>query len=116
MSVIAIIIAPALGFMVDKIGHKVTFIWTAQVLLIISHILFLSIPSCDGDCYWRGVPPILLMGIAYWLIYVWVWPSIPLIVRPEMIGYAYGMAISMHKIYIKLKNNKFKIGNNFKVY
>ena len=77
---------------------KVTFIWISHLLLITSHALFLIISPCKEEWYWRAVPPFVIMGIAYCLLYVCIWPSIPLSVRPEMIGYAYGASISIHNV------------------
>ena len=91
-----VLTAPFLGYIIDKKGYKVTCLMLANVMLMISHFMLIFIQNKNSILV--VAIPLLLMAISYSLFYVWIWPSIPLVVKPEMVGYAYGLFLSVQNI------------------
>lgn len=57
------------------------------------HLWFVVMPDCSA-C-WYSVMPMVLLGIGYSLYAAVMWASIPLVVKPEAVGTAFGVTTSV---------------------
>ena len=62
-------------------------------LIAIVHLWFVAMPDCSA-C-WYSVMPMVLLGIGYSLYAAVMWASIPLVVKPEAVGTAFGVTTSV---------------------
>ena len=93
---IGVFLVPIFGIITDKIGHKVTYLITATTTLAVCHFLFMIIPSSTPDnVSYKGLIPIILMGLGYSLYVSAIWPMIPVVVKPNALGSAYGICYSI---------------------
>ena len=108
MTLSSMIFSPIFGFVIDKIGKRVTIMIVGQVLLIPCMIAMawagtsdassdhqdLWNPNISADGWLRGISPypwIVMIGFAYSLAPAAMWPCIPLIVDKKHVGVAFGM-------------------------
>jgi len=80
----SMILAPFAGQLVDKIGKRATLMIIGSLIMIPSHLLM-------GITKINPVYPMLALGAAFVLVPAAMWPSIPLIVRKERVGTAFGL-------------------------
>ena len=94
-----IFITPLFGLIVDSIGHRVTMIFYSSLLLAISELIFIMIPSSPSDdVSYLGYIPILLIGFAWAVYYAGLYPTISLIVKPNAQGTAFGINASFSNL------------------
>ncbi len=88
-------LAPFAGSLVDKIGKRATLMIFGSLLLIPSYLImgFTMIPPKY---------PMLLLGAAFVLVPAAMWPSVPLIVKEEYTGTAYGLITFIQNIGLAL--------------
>ena len=80
---ISAMLSPVIGFGVDKIGGRAVISTLASIMLIAVHTaLALRTDS--------PVLPLVGQGCAYSLYAAVIWPSVPLTVRPNLVGTAFG--------------------------
>ena len=82
---ISAIAAPFLGYAVDRVGRRAHLSMLAPLLLVIAHTLL----GFGGP----NIPPLvpmITMGTAYSIFAAALWPSVPLVVRSDAVGMAYG--------------------------
>ena len=100
---ISAFLAPIFGAISDRIGHKVTFWLISTTSLTLCHVLFIVIPSStSADKSYLGVIPIVLMGITYSIYVSSLWPMVPLVVKPTVVGSAYGLCTALQNIGLAL--------------
>ena len=89
-------IAPFLGICVDKIGRRGVLVVISSLLVVISCALtgFLVSLSFTTESY-TCLIPLILLGLAYSVYASSLWPSIPLVVKPTMLGTAFGLVTSV---------------------
>jgi len=91
----SMILAPFAGRMVDKIGKRATLMIIGSLIMIPSHLLM-------GLTHIYPVIPMILLGAAFVLVPAAMWPSIPLIVRKERVGTAFGLMTTIQNIGLAL--------------
>ena len=52
----------------------------------------------DVDQGWLGVFPITILGLCYSIYVVWLWPMIPLVIKPQIVGLAYGLLLAVQNL------------------
>ena len=97
---LCIILAPISGFIIDKIGHKITCLFISNLILVIAHTLILM--PLDDEIF--GIISVILIAISYSLLNVCIWASIPLIVSIEMIGFSYGIIFCIQNIFVVISS------------
>ena len=98
-----ILITPLFGFIVDKIGHRVTMIFYSSFALAFSELIFIMIPPSTSDnLSYLGYIPIMLIGIASAVYYAGMYPTIPLTVKPHFQGTAFGINASLSNLGVSL--------------
>lgn len=100
---ISAFLAPIFGVVSDRIGHKVSFCLVSTSTLALSHALFIIIPgSNENNISYVGVVPIVLLGLTYSIYVAALWPMVPLVVKPQVVGSAYGLCTAVQNIGLAL--------------
>ena len=98
-SLVSIIFAPIFGFIWDRFGHRISFWLLSTSALTLSNILLVVIPSSTADHKsYLGIIPIGLMGLASSIYAAVLFPMIPIVVKPQIIGSAYGLCSSLMNV------------------
>jgi MFS family permease len=87
----SMILAPFAGRLVDKAGRRATFMIAGSLLMIPCHLAM-------GLTNIYPVYPMILLGFAFVLVPAAMWPSVPLIVRQERVGTAFGLMTAIQNI------------------
>lgn len=87
----SMILAPFAGRLVDRVGKRATLMIIGSLILIPSHLLM-------GLTKLNPVFPMIALGAAFVLVPAALWPSIPLIVRQERVGTAFGLLTAIQNI------------------
>ena len=91
-----VFLAPVFGVLSDRIGLRVTFAFLSTVFLSLWQFMFIWIPaSAEEDKSYWGLLPITLMGVTSSIYASVVYPMIPMVVKQEMLGSAYGICSSI---------------------
>lgn len=87
----SMIFAPFAGGLVDRIGKRATMMVFGSLMLIPCHLLM-------GLTYIYPVYPMIFLGIAFVLVPAAMWPSVPMVVREERTGTAFGLMTAIQNI------------------
>lgn len=91
----SMIFAPFAGRLVDKIGKRAT-------LMIIGSLIMIPCHSLMGLTKIWPVYPMIALGAAFVLVPAAMWPSIPLVVREERVGTAFGLMTAVQNVGLAL--------------
>jgi len=80
----SMVLAPFAGRLVDKIGKRASLMIIGSLIMIPSHLAM-------GLTRLYPVYPMIALGAAFVLVPAAMWPSVPLIVRKERVGTAFGL-------------------------
>lgn len=86
--IISACLSPILGGFVDKFGKRAIIATIAPAILVIVHAT-LGYTDCSP------VGPLIGQGFAYSGFAAVIWPSIPLVIPENLVGFAYGVAFSI---------------------
>lgn len=84
-------LAPFAGRLIDRVGRRATFMIAGSLLMIPCHLAM-------GLTRIYPVYPMILLGFAFVLVPAALWPSVPLIVRSERVGTAFGLMTAIQNI------------------
>lgn len=87
----SMLLAPFAGRLVDRVGKRATFMIAGSLLLFPCHLAM-------GLTRIYPVYPMILLGFAFVLVPAALWPSVPLIVRSERVGTAFGLMTAIQNI------------------
>jgi MFS family permease len=87
----SMLLAPFAGRLVDRVGKRATFMIAGSLLMIPCHLAM-------GLTRIYPVYPMILLGFAFVLVPAAMWPSVPLIVRSERVGTAFGLMTAIQNI------------------
>ncbi len=87
----SMILAPFAGRLVDKVGKRATLMIAGSLLMIPCHLAM-------GLTHIYPVYPMILLGFAFVLVPAAMWPSVPLIVRSERVGTAFGLMTAIQNV------------------
>lgn len=90
---IPILLAPLCGAICDRIGQRVLIVGVAAVCLFMCHITFTAMDGCNR-CF-KGLWPLILVGVAYSIYASALWPMIPRVVPASSLGLAYGLTTAI---------------------
>jgi len=93
----SMILAPFAGRFVDKIGKRGTLMIFGSLVLIPSHLLM-------GVTTINPIIPMIMLGAAFVLVPAALWPSIPLIVKKNRVGTAFGLMTAIQNVGFGLFN------------
>lgn len=91
----SMILAPFAGQLVDKIGRRASLMILGSLLMIPSYLLL-------ALTHVYPAYPMIFLGAAFVLVPAAMWPSIPLIVRSERVGTAFGLMTAIQNIGLAL--------------
>jgi MFS family permease len=91
----SMVCAPFAGHLVDRIGKRASLMIVGSLILIPSHLIM-------GVTRIYPVAPMILLGAAFVLIPAAMWPSIPLLVKKETEGTAFGLMTMVQNIGLAL--------------
>ncbi|MCX6580576.1 MAG: MFS transporter [Candidatus Aminicenantes bacterium] len=100
----SMVLAPFAGKLVDKIGKRATFMIFGSLIMIPSHLLM-------GVTMLYPVIPMIMLGAAFVLVPAAMWPSVPLVIKKEHVGTAFGVMTAIQNIGLGLfpyLNGKFR--------
>ena len=87
----SMIFAPFGGRLVDRIGKRASLMVWGSLILIPCHLLM-------GVTRIYPVWPMIALGVAFVLVPAALWPSVPLLVRKERVGTAFGLMTAIQNI------------------
>ncbi|MDZ7339550.1 MAG: MFS transporter [candidate division KSB1 bacterium] len=87
----SMVLAPFAGQLVDKVGRRATLMIVGSLLVIPAHLLM-------GLTRIYPAYPMVALGAAFVLVPAAMWPSVPLIVRKERVGTAFGLMTAIQNI------------------
>ncbi len=87
----SMLLAPFAGRLVDKIGKRATLMIIGSLLMVPSHALM-------GLTKIYPAYPMIVLGASFVLVPAAMWPSVPLIVRKERVGMAFGLMTAIQNI------------------
>jgi len=93
---LAIPLSPTFGRIIDKFGRTIFWLALSACMLITAHLAFLGM-ALDWKVL-KDIPPGVTMawvGIAYSMYASAIWPTLPFIIKSDMIGTAYGAMTSI---------------------
>jgi MFS family permease len=87
----SMVLAPFAGRLIDRVGKRAQFMIVGSLLLIPCHLAM-------GLTSIYPAYPMVLLGFAFVLVPAALWPSVPLIVRSERVGTAFGLMTAIQNI------------------
>jgi MFS family permease len=87
----SMLLAPFAGRLIDRVGRRATFMIAGSLLMIPCHLAL-------GLTRIYPVYPMVLLGFAFVLVPAALWPSVPMIVRTERVGTAFGLMTAIQNI------------------
>ncbi|MBM3293731.1 MAG: major facilitator superfamily domain-containing protein 1 [Candidatus Aminicenantes bacterium] len=87
----SMILAPIAGRLVDKVGKRATLMIFGSLILIPAHLTM-------GLTRLYPVYPMIALGAAFVLVPAALWPSVPLLVRKERVGTAFGLMTAIQNV------------------
>jgi len=87
----SMIFAPFGGRLVDRIGKRASLMVWGSLILIPCHLLM-------GVTRIYPAWPMIALGVAFVLVPAALWPSVPLLVRKERVGTAFGLMTAIQNI------------------
>lgn len=87
----SMVFAPFAGGLVDRIGKRATLMIFGSLIIVPAHLLM-------GLTYVYPVYPMIALGLAFVLVPAAMWPSVPVVVREERTGTAFGLMTAIQNI------------------
>ncbi len=87
----SMLLAPFAGRLIDRVGRRATFMIIGSLLMIPCHLAM-------GLTKIYPVYPMILLGFSFVLVPAAMWPSVPLIVKSERVGTAFGLMTAIQNI------------------
>ncbi len=91
----SMVLAPFAGHLVDKVGKRASLMIVGSIIMIPSYLLM-------GFTDMYPVVPMIVLGAAFVLVPAAMWPSVPLIVKKEQVGKAFGLITFIQNIGLAL--------------
>lgn len=86
--ILAMILTPVLGGLLDKIGKGATMLFIGAIIMVGCHLSFaFLLPLFPYK--WLAVTLIAILGVSFSLVPAALWPSVPKIIDEKILGSAY---------------------------
>ena len=89
------VLAPIFGWMVDRVGRRATIMLVGSLMMIPTYLLM-------GFTNIYPAWPMIVLGLAFSLVPAAMWPAVPLIVKEERVGTAFGLMTMIQNIGLML--------------
>lgn len=96
VNLVSAFMSPLLGLCVDRFGRRPPLLVASSMIFGLCHFGFMMFPACF-HC-WRIINVYFLMGAALSVYGSVVWPCVPLVVKPEVAGTAFGITTSLQNL------------------
>ncbi|EGG17109.1 major facilitator superfamily domain-containing protein 1 [Cavenderia fasciculata] len=87
--------SPLIGFLIDRVGHNLSFMAGATALMTAAHIV-LGFTSANP---YIGM---IMLGVSYATMAASIWPTIPALIPSSRLGTAYGLAFAFQNAAVAL--------------
>ncbi len=91
----SMVLAPFAGHLVDKVGKRASLMVIGSILMIPTYLLL-------GFTHIYPAIPMMILGASFVLVPAAMWPSVPLIVKKEYVGTAFGLMTFIQNIGLAL--------------
>lgn len=91
----SMVLAPFAGHLVDKTGRRASLMIIGSIVMVPSYLMM-------GFTMIYPVIPMIILGAAFVLVPAAMWPSVPLIVKKEHVGTAFGLITFIQNIGLAL--------------
>lgn len=91
----SMVLAPFAGYLVDKKGKRASLMIAGSLIMIPAYLLM-------GFSMMYPVLPMMILGAAFVLVPAAMWPAVPLIVKKEHVGTAFGLITFIQNIGLAL--------------
>jgi MFS family permease len=88
-------ITPVLGFAIDRVGLRAALNVVAAALIVLVHVLL-------GHTYVFPTGPLVVLGLCYSIYASALWPSVALVIEPDLQGTAYGIVTAVQNLGLAL--------------
>ncbi|MCH5176742.1 MAG: MFS transporter [Prevotellaceae bacterium] len=95
--ILAMVLTPFLGAFLDHIGKGATMLMLGALIMIICHLSFAFLLPIYPQ-QWFAVVLILVLGVSFSLVPAALWPSVPKIIDPVILGSAYSLIFWIQNI------------------
>jgi len=95
LPLIALFMSPPLGYIFDRFGKRLFAVNIGNGLIVIGFALL-------AFTYITPVFPVVLIGIFYSMLPSALWPSLAIVVKPELFSTAYGLALSLGNLMLAI--------------
>ena len=95
--ILAMVLTPFLGAFLDHIGKGATMLMLGALIMIICHLSFAFLLPIYPE-QWFAVVLILVLGVSFSLVPAALWPSVPKIIDPVILGSAYSLIFWIQNI------------------
>ena len=86
--ILAMILTPVLGVMLDFIGKGASMLMTGSVIMLVCHLcMAFLLPAFPEK--WLALTIIVILGVSFSLVPAALWPSVPKIIDEKILGSAY---------------------------
>ena len=95
------IFTPVIGYIVDKVGKRVTFMYVANIIVIICYVFLLLVKNYDhGNIIVAA--PLIGLGMFYAIFASVIWPCFPLVTSRDKLGKVFGRSTAFQNIGISI--------------
>ncbi len=95
--ILAMILTPVLGSFLDHKGKGATMLMLGSLIMIACHLSFaLLLPLYPNE--WFALLIIVVLGVSFSLVPAALWPSVPKIIDPVILGSAYSLIFWIQNI------------------
>ncbi len=86
--ILAMVLTPALGIFLDRIGKGASMLMAGSVIMIVCHLCFaFLLPAFPSKAF--ALVLIVVLGVSFSLVPAALWPSVPKIIDEKILGSAY---------------------------
>lgn len=90
-------LSPILGFVIDKVGKRALMIMFSSFIVFAACIITMILPDND-EIDWIVMLPLAMLGVGYSVYASALWGSIPYVVKPKVVGTAFGITTAVQNI------------------
>lgn len=95
--ILAMVLTPILGSFLDHKGKGATMLMLGSLIMIVCHLSFAFVlPAYPSQ--WLALLIIVVLGVSFSLVPAALWPSVPKIIDPVILGSAYSLIFWIQNI------------------
>lgn len=95
--ILAMVLTPFLGYFLDRVGKGATMLMLGSLIMIACHLSFAFVLPLYPE-KWLALLIIVVLGVSFSLVPAAMWPSVPKIIDPVILGSAYSLIFWIQNI------------------